>query len=576
MILRATYQAHLEAEAGSGRLGVDTLRALYDLEVFGRFTRVELPLRAEGANQSPESVLLDGRSIRSVWDPTAAALVFEVSEPGRYRLEVTLRPSPRSTDGRNHSGWFNMYGFQDIAQRLVKPFRSREPTPLYPLTGFDVTLPRVPRSQLELALPEDAPAIEVPSARGAVRLEQSPPRLVADLGPADHLMVRWHEGPATGEVSPAVDAEQFLWLKIQPGSLVLNAKFHLRVAEGQIQQVQLAVDPRLRLLPLPGADPPTVHIGQESGQSRLITFRLPRPVSDKVILEATFLLSDATGVGNFRLPRLELRDAWSVKRSMAVSVAPTLDHEQQNKQGLEPISVDDFLKAWQGKAEGGGWRAEEAGNREISQSPNLPISQSDPPDPLSTPQIAYRLPAAEIDWSISTRPREPRTTADQILSFRCDRDHVGLLFEAQLSTTSGYLFQHRLTAPKNWNIEKVSLLEGNVERISRWSRDADGAVTVFLNDAASGQQRLMLYGRLPIEPGQSWSPPRVGLEQCDVRRSTIRLYRRPTVRLTIDGVQPPDKPAAARDSSDRLDLGHFIMEFPANSPPTLSIAIDPN
>jgi len=91
--------------------------------------------------------------------------------------------------------------------------------------------------------------------------------------------------------------------------VVIATKFKLHVVEGPLQQVQLAVDPRLRLLPLPGDDPPTVQIGPESSQSRLVAFHWSRPVSDQAVLEATFVLGGATGVGNFHLPRIELLDA---------------------------------------------------------------------------------------------------------------------------------------------------------------------------------------------------------------------------------------------------------------------------
>ena len=339
MILNAAYRGVLAAEPVSGRLTVDTLRAQYDVQVFGRDVRVRLPLYAEGVNLSPNGVLLDGRPIEWQWEPDARekedvldlyalpdgpfrqlgtiplfppSLAFQVAEPGQYRLEVALRPSTHNLSGAD---------------------------------GFDVAIPRVAESRLELQLPDGVRSVEVPSAAGVVRLEQKPPRLLADLGPADRLTVRWAEGTASGAARPAIDAENFLWLKVRPGSVVIDARFKLRVAEGRIQQVQLVTDPRLRLLPLSGENPPAVHVGPESGQSRLITFRWPRPLSGQATLEASFLLSGAMGVGNFHLPQIELRDARAAKRWMAVSVDPVLDREEQKKQRLEPVAVSDFLEA---------------------------------------------------------------------------------------------------------------------------------------------------------------------------------------------------------------------------------------
>ncbi len=236
LILGAVYRGDLTKEAVSGRLAVGRLRVQYDLRVFDRATRVRIPLQSEGANLLPGSVLLDGRAIEPEWEPDAGALAFEVAEPGDYRLGLSLRPAMRAAAGSS---------------------------------GFDMAIPRVAGSRVELALPADAPPVEVPSACGGTSLEKDPPRLLAELGPADRLTVRWQEAAAANGTGPAVNAEQLTWLKIQPGSVVVNVKFKFHVAEGELRQVQLAVDSRLRLLPLPGDAPPAVQVGAESGQTRL-------------------------------------------------------------------------------------------------------------------------------------------------------------------------------------------------------------------------------------------------------------------------------------------------------------------
>ena len=120
-------------------------------------------------------------------------------------------------------------------------------------------------------------------------------------------------------------------------------------------------------------------------------------------------------MGNFRLPRIELLDARTTERWMAVSIDPALEREKPRKESLKTLAISDFLKAW-GAAEG-------------------------------KPLAAYRLPGGETDWTISTRPREPRSTSDQVVTLTYDEDHVEVLFEAQVTTTSGYLFQHVLRCP---------------------------------------------------------------------------------------------------------------------------------
>ncbi len=500
LLCDAVYRGELTEESVSGRFVVNALRAQYELQTIERVARVRIPLRTDGANLLPGSVLLDGRAIEPEWEPSAAALTFEVAEPGRHRLELSLRPAMRGAD------------------------RS---------SGFDLVIPRVAAARLELALPPNAPTVEVPSACGGVEVApmmRMGARLSAELGPADRLAVRWREAsPANGGRS-AVDAEQLIWLKVQPGSVVVAARFNLRVTEGRIEQVQLAVDPKLRLLPLPGDEPPNVQMGSDSGQLRTITLRWPRPISDHVTFDATFLAAGVSAVGKIRLPRVEILGVQPTRRWMAYSVGAALDADERPEEPLETVSVAEFLKAWSG-AMGPTDAANSSPNSENGKQP--------------IPRAAYRLPADETGWTLSTRPHEPQVAVDQNLTLSFDEDRAEALFDARISVTSGYVFQHQLNGPKGLKIERVSVMEDDVDRVQRWSQDADGVITVFLNGPASGVQDLSIRGQLPVRRGEKMALPTMGVEKCQVRSATIRLHRRPSLRLTID---PRDTIALGMDA----------------------------
>ena len=96
-------------------------------------------LRRDEAKLLPDGSLLDGRAIQPEWQADGNALLLDVAEAGQYRLELALRPAVRAS-----------------AAGL----------------GFDLAIPRLATSRLELTLPEGAPAIEVPSAAGAVSQEE--------------------------------------------------------------------------------------------------------------------------------------------------------------------------------------------------------------------------------------------------------------------------------------------------------------------------------------------------------------------------------------------------------------------
>jgi len=138
-----------------------------------------------------------------------------------------------------------------------------------------------------------------------------------------------------------------------------------------------------------------------------------------------------------------------------------------------------------------------------------------------------------------------------------------------VSTSSGYLFQYRLTAPAGLKIEDISLLEDDVEHASRWAQDDDGTVTVFLNGAAAGQQKLVLRGRLPISMGKSLPLPQVRLERCQLRSAVIRAVPASRRAVTIRGGRQPidaEPPAAEVAKSD---LGRFVGAFSGNGSQSL-------
>ena len=311
----------------------------------------------------------------------------------------------------------------------------------------------------------------------------------------------------------AVSTEQLTWLKIQPGSVVIAAKFKF-VTEGELRQVQLAVDPRLRLLPLPGDAPPSVEVAADRAKPGSSRLRWPRPITDEAVLETAFLFSGASAVGNIRVPRIGLVDAQPMRRWMAVSVDTALDCDERQGERLEPVAAADFLKAW-GEAD-------------------------------SKPRAAYRLPRGETGWTISTRPHEPRTTADQTLAMSFDEDRIDAQFEARLSVDSGYVFRHQVKAPKDFKIEQVSVMVDDADRVGRWSQDKDGVITVFLNGPASGTERLSIHGQLPICLGEKYDLPLLVMEKCQIHSAIVQLFQRPAVSLTISrsaGVSPAPKTA---------------------------------
>jgi hypothetical protein len=457
----AVYRGTLEREPATGRTACEAINARFDLKVFGRMVQVRIPFRRENARLIPDRAALDGRPILPQWEADGCVLSFEVQEPGDYRLELGFWPAPRE---------FGASG------------------------GFEMSIPRLAQSRLELSLPAEIPGIEAASAIGAIVLETDPPRLSAQLGPSNRLAVHWPETPAKGAGETGIEADQLTWMKVKPGSVVVEVRFKFHLPENQVRRLQLAADPRLRLLPLQGKDQPGVQIRSDGAKQQIITLQWNRPLSKETALDLSFLLTGASGVGKFRLPRIEPLDAQKIKRWLAVSVDPILEYESQGSPGLEAAATAELLKNW------------------------------DFPDP--PPLLAYRLESDKADWSLSIRPREPETSAQQTLALSYGRNNVEAHFEAQLTVASGYVFQYQLSAPAAMKVLKASVRKEGAELAARWSQDPGGTISIFLTGPAEGKQQISLEGIIPLENGENTPLPEVRLMHCRLESTTVEVLRR--------------------------------------------------
>lgn len=476
----ATYRGEVMREPAGERFLVDEIRAQFDLHVLSPSARVQIPLDRGAANLLPDGVSVDGRVVQVEWAADNRALAVEIAEPGHYQVELRMRPQ----------------------MRVELP------------AGFDLSIPPLPMAQLDLALPSGAPAIEVPTARGAVRREDAPARIVAELGPARLLSVRWplESGPAGA--GPAVDIEELLWIKVQPGSVLVEAKWKMTIVEGQMRRLRLAADPRMRLLPLAGDRSPAVRTLAGEDELNRLVLEWPEPLQEPTVVAARFLLTGTSGVGNLRVPQLELLDGRITRRWMAVSVADGLQFEQSGKEKLVPVPLPEFLAAWEATD--------------------------------SAPSFAFRLPAGVPDWTLATRPREPKTSVEKDLTLRFAEHATDVTLKARLVTASGYGFHYRIAAPEPFEVTRMALLAEGVDRTVRWSQDAGGTIDLFLAGPVSGEQNLVVEGRLPDVPGQPVPVPAFRVEGADHIGTTLHVMRKPGVLVEVQsgkGLLPIETPA---------------------------------
>ena len=446
---------------------------------------------------TPGGAVLEGRAIGLTWPASGGGLEFEVADPGQYRLELSLAPDVQSRDG---------------------------------ITTFDLRIPRLATSRLELATPGDAPAIEVPLAAGSVTREAEPPRVVAQLGPADRLRIRWPEGAERSTGNPAIDVEELLWLKIKPGAAVLETLLKFKVVRGHARQIRLAVDPHLQLLPSTSDGSWVGSMETAAGPLRRLTFQPAHPFTDSFSLRADFLMTDSIGVGNLRLPYLETIDVRTERRWLAVSVDPEMQFDQHAAEPLAAVAVPVFLAAWGAAA--------------------------------TQPRFVYRLTSPDPAWSLSVQPSPAHTTAEQTLTLGFAPGKIQVFLDARLTTWTGRCFQYRIRAPKELEVEQISVLDDGSERFSRWARGPEDTINVFLNGQASERQNLTLRGRLPVSPGDTPLPV-ICVAADETKAFAVQLYRDSAVQLEVTRMSGLAAVQSSGMDEARASLGHPIKELRA-------------
>ncbi len=409
--------------------------------------------------------------------------------------------------------------------------------------SFDLAIPALANATLDLSFPPDAPAIEVPTARGRLEMRKDRGELSADLGPSDLLSVRW---PIVGGMEGAaanLDVEELIWVKVRPGTTVIDAKFKYRVLGGRVQQIRLLTDPRLRLLPSLSERSPIAAVHTIPGDPQKIELELASPVSDQVEIDLSFLVTNTSGVGSLRLPRLESSGARAAKRWLAVTVDPALQPKIQAGEDSRTIDIPEFKAAW-GPAE-------------------------------MRPQAAYAIPRGEPVWVLATQPNEARTSVEQSLAVSLGRATSLMHWDANLSISGGHLLQLELQGPRGLIVEEVSLREDEAQRITRWAADDEGRITVFLNAPIDGRQRLSLRGRWDFVHTGEFVVPQIELLGAEVKKRLVHLYRQPGILASIK-----KSPTVAEISGSDAPLenfgallGHYSLDDPAA---VLTVTLAPN
>jgi hypothetical protein len=512
LIRSAAYQCALGREKADSPIGVKEFIVRYDLHLLSAEASVRIPAVRTEADLLTDSATVDGQPIELRWSDEGDALICDLAEPGVFQLEFRLAPV--------------------VAEAAET-------------CGISVSVPKVAAATLDVLLPEGLSTVDIPGVKGELTVLDGGRRLAAQLGPIETMTIRW---PMQAAMPPAAEAEELLWLKVRPGSVVLDVELNLNVTGGALRQIEFAADRRLRLLPggLAAKERQLPLDADVADAPQITQLELERPLTGPLSLRLSFFMTGASGVGSIHLPVFHTINARVVRRWLAVTVDAGLEYEARDAEQLEALPATEFAAKW--------------GNADAA---------------VLRDALVYRLDGAEVSWNLATRSREPQTTVKESLSLSFQRRTALVRYDAQLLTTAGFIFQHRLQVPPEVEIERITvqevgatLEEEGIDRVARWARGEPGIVTVFLNRRITGAQQLAIRGRLPVPANGRVNLPAISLEsgnsaatieRAEVLLRTVDLYRQPGAEIVLRDAQGLSPAAELAPEPLNRSLGRRVL-----------------
>lgn len=329
------------------------------------------------------------------------------------------------------------------------------------------TLPSSPWNEFEINTPANLPLEYDLPGRWQWQPEQR--QLLGVSGELPRLEIGWPKYEELQSSTAQVELEVAQWLRVQPALTTLEVRIPIRVLNGRLTELELAVDERLRLLRHRG-EAGVVWKAVQKGRSLKLNF--VRPLQERGIVELTFVVDSFTGLGTLSLPRCEILGHTVKAQWLFGTVDPSLEFTEQGVgPGMRPVDQTMVQRVWGG-------------------------------DP-SRPAFAYQLLRPNLPWKLVTQPREPlvqSTSCETWLSAAQEQIEWGC--QTQLEISNGSLLILRGKLAEDWLPDRVIVRQQQQELTQRWSIGIDRQLSIFLEAPLYGEASVMLIGKRTL-PTQS-------------------------------------------------------------------------
>lgn len=369
---------------------------------------------------------------------------------------------------------------------------------------FEVAIPRVGNSRLRIELPPEADQVHFPTALGGSIPALGVGTWQVQLGPTGRLVARWPTDRERVRTPDALELDKLMWLRVRPEVVQLDARLRFTRYDAPISRVDLIADHRLRLLPPPD-NSPIAWYESTRGATQIIHLEFKPPHQQELELDLSFVLDKTAATGRIAFPRLATSADQVVRQWMGFSVDAGLIGQLQPPIDQEGPTPADFLNAWE------------------------PLA--------SAPLMVIDLAAVDRPSSLLVQPRQTHINSQQRTEVICGPGDVRWMFQADFNVAHGSCLQYEIFLPPSVAVDDVAVVQAGQSRLKSWARDAEGRLTVRLDQPLDQDHRLEIQGssreRLPTPADQPLVVPDWTIDGVDRQSHQVDIYRHQQAQVRL-------------------------------------------
>jgi hypothetical protein len=485
-----------------------------------RFPFVSIPLAGADA------CLVDGKPRSVTVSQTLDAILLELpAVPSTSPEEAPETPATPAT--------------HRVTFRLLPAITSDEA-----LQRVNFKVPPVLSSHVVVRSPPEA-SIDVPARRGEFQSNRAAGAWTAQIGRMNEITVELLKREAARPLSPLVVKPEISCLaELQPTLLRQRYRVRYAVSDGEINEVRwlLPRDVLLRDGDVLANDLLQWIVEPAVDGRQQLVVQFSRPQTGEFIVDVTGIQRP---LGSAETPRWE---AWDIagtvsgepsKILLGVSPPPGFQVALQST-AFDRVTLSNeatFAKSW--------------GSAPLARQPQSILQVQAP---------------ATLEFSVSPLALQRKVRQELLLKIR--RRSFQWVSHAEVTTGGAAAFQHELKLPADFRADDVSITEDEAERLVSWTQQGQ-KLSLFLRDATTGIQNIVMQGQDVIPDGSSLTIPISWFKNADVGEFSVRVTHDPSWQVEVlDDRQLPLAPTDTNSAvleQPELFLGKFRVDGKSNA-----------